>query len=213
VAVGAVVGFAATFWTDWSKLPTLSELRTRLADGISGDDTPIILRNVGFFSEKLAPSGNAHEVVVEAIASKKFLKHCTADLRLEPTLKGSPLDGTPDPDNDKQNNGYEKFAFQIPGKDLPNSGKLRLRCDNYTSDFFAVENWPAKTADYGVVIGEEDNHTAAGEIHLACGTTPESWAKSTNHDVCKYVSVTSMGSASGNACGYSHFAIHCSTQP
>ena len=210
---GAIGGFAVA-WKHYEELPSFADLRLQLGTIILGDASPLTLNSVALISRPTPASSNSQKVIVEAIASKKYLKNCKADLGFGELLTTDDYPhGTPDGD-DVQHNGFRRFSFQMDGKELPDNGFLRLRCDDFvTENWTAIQRWPAKAASFGVVIGEHDNHTSSGETHLPCRADPIGWVKAAHPEICKYVTSTSLGSASGNECGYTHLQLRCSTQP
>ena len=202
VALGAVIAGGATFWDNWSKLPNFIDIRRQVGSIIVGDDKPLLLSSVDLAAQPASPNPNTQKVIIEAVASKKYVKNCKAQLSSGKATKEGYPEGIPAAENDTESNGFKRFTFEFSGTDLPEDGYLRLRCfGDMNESWTPIHAWPAKTESYPVVVGEHDNHTSAGETHLSCGTDPVGWVKSAHPDRCKFVAVANLGSVSGNQCG------------
>jgi hypothetical protein len=212
IAVGAVVGWFGGLADEISKL---WQQRGVVLDLLTPDNT-FKLRDVRKVSNGitgLTGHANDYEVLIEAVASKTSLKQCVADLDAG-QAQSQGYYTAPDKvgQNDEQN-GLERFTFYLPRLNFPDHGRLRVSCKNAISEWTNVD-WPAelKTAVFQLCIGEHGDH-CEGAIHLSCHTDPEGWAKTNHPDVCKYIKFYKTGSGDGNACGYDHYALTCSTAP
>jgi hypothetical protein len=80
VALGAAIAGGEKFWDYWSKLPSFVDVRRQVGSIIIGDDKPLLLSSVDLAAQPDSSNSNTQKVIVEAVASKKYVKNCKAEL-------------------------------------------------------------------------------------------------------------------------------------
>jgi hypothetical protein len=105
--------------------------------------------------------------------------------------------------------GLREFSFKVSRSGyIADHGAVRVRCKNISSGWIAVKPTVEKIQSFTVVVGDNDSH---GGPSIGCYSDVLGWARLTHPDVCKSVTILSLGGSSGGKCGYSHYTVRCST--